>query len=97
MYYITLYNKSDKLDLRKKKTAIKEVLEYLVFDKNQKDFKSASILTIEKNYLELEVDETDNNWHMRFGKILANNFGMREFCDPCDSSRLFKWSERCSN
>ena len=90
-YYVTLYNQSDHLDLRKKKREIKEVLDYLAFDKNQKDVENVNIISVEKLSIEIEVDETDNNWHKRFGKILANNFGMREFCDPFDTSRLFKW------
>lgn len=90
-YYVSLHNQSEHLDLRKKKNEIKEVIEYLSFDRNQRDIKKVSIISIEKRIIELEVEETDNNWHKRFGKILANNFGMREFCDPNDPSRLFKW------
>ncbi len=90
-YDVTLHNQSENLDLRQKKNAIKEVLDYLAFDKNQKDIKAVSIISINKENIELEVDEIGNNWHKRFGKILANNFGMREFCDQYDPSRLFKW------
>jgi hypothetical protein len=90
-YAVTLHNQSELLDLRNKKKEIREVLDYLSFGKNEREIKQLKLISIEKKIIQLEVEETNNNWHKRFGKILANNFGMRNFCDPNDQSRLFKW------
>ncbi len=91
-YYVSLYNRDEKLDLRSKKREMKEVLDYLSKSKEQKDVSKAEIISIEQHSMQIEVEETGKNWHKRFGNILANNFGMREFCHQNDSSRLFKWN-----
>jgi hypothetical protein len=94
-YQVSLYNKSTELDLRKKKTDIVNVLNYLsVINRSQKDVTYAKLISIEQHSMVIEVGESETNWHKTFGKTLASNFGMRDFCDPMDKSRLFKWNLR---
>ena len=91
-YNVKLYNLSEKLDLRKKKKDMEWVINNLV--DRRKDIDSARITIVEKYYFEIEVEESSKNWHKLFGKILANNFGMREYCDSNDPSRLFYWRRK---
>ena len=90
-YNVKLYNKSPELDLSKKETDISNVLNYFaVINKYQKDVTYAKLISIDQHSMVIEVEESDTNWHKTFGKTLANNFGMRDFCDLLDKSRLLK-------
>ncbi|RLG90577.1 MAG: hypothetical protein DRO16_01940 [Thermoprotei archaeon] len=90
IYKLSLWNKSEKLDLRKNEDQIKKVLSMLVSD-NKKDVSNANILKLAKSYLVLEVIESRKFWHQSFGKNLKNDFGLYNFCDSKNPNRMFKW------
>ena len=90
-YKVVLHNKSSKLDLHEKSKHMKDVLNYLIYDR--RDLNQARILGIKQHSIMVEVDEESKNWHSRFGNILANKSGMREYCDSVNPERLFRWIE----
>ena len=43
-------------------------------------------LTVDSHGITLEVEETDDWWHCLIGKKLANEWGMRHYCNPRHSA-----------
>lgn len=90
-YDLWLYNKSKSLNLKNKEKAIQDVL---------KDLENLGKVTIHefivyKDRISLDiVEENSKQWHQDFGKILANEYDMRRYCDPKDETRLFSWNNK---
>lgn len=91
-YNLTLYSKSEKLDLNTKKEQITEVLSILETDQ-KKAVSDANLISISKCSIIIEVEESGKYWHQSFGKILKNKFNMHNFCNPKNSNRMFKWQK----
>lgn len=89
-YYLKLINKKSNLDLIKKTTQINNCLDEII--KMGKGLISYTINKISKNNIILTVEEVDKWWHQTFGKLLANDYGMRDYCSARDSAKMFKWS-----
>jgi len=89
-YYLKLINKNPKLDLIQKTTQINNCLVEII--KMGKGLISYTINKISKNSIVLTVEEEDKWWHQTFGKLLANVYGMREYCSVRDSAKMFEWS-----
>lgn len=90
-YHLTLYNRSMISKLKAKENVLKLVLKNFVNDKSIPDVTSAKIKDINDSGIIMEVDESGDSWHKKFGKMLANEYLMREYCDQNNPSRLFKW------
>lgn len=89
-YYLNLINKNINLDLIKKTTQIYNCLDAL--NKMGKGLISYERIKISKDSIVLTVEEGDKWWHQTFGKNLANDYGMREYCSDRDSAKMFAWS-----
>jgi len=89
-YFLKLINKNSNLDLTKKAGQINNCLAEIV--KMGKGLISYTVNTINKNSIILTVYEEDKWWHQTFGKLLANEYGMREYCSSRDSTKMFDWS-----
>lgn len=85
----------NEMNLLDKCCEVKEVIDYIgqhgEDGANFLNVKHIELITISQNYLEIEVDESDSKWHKYVGRILANNHGMRDYCNPNDDSEMFKW------
>ncbi len=100
-YKLELINKDSTLDLTKKTDAIEKVINHIKDGgKERKSFQDVSeihIISIQKDKIELDVTESNNenatNWHSKVGQFLAQNCGMREYCDPNNSQKMFKWTK----
>ncbi len=89
-YYLKLINKNSNLDLTKKTDQINNCLNEI--GKMGKGLISYTINKISKNSIILTVEEEDKWWHQTFGKLLANDYGMRDYCSERDSAKMFEWS-----
>lgn len=89
-YILKLINKNKNLDLTQKTTEINDCLEEII--RMGKGLISFKINKISKNSIILTVEEEDKWWHQTFGKLLANDFGMRDYCSERDSTKMFGWS-----
>lgn len=89
-YYLNLINKNKNLDLIQKTTRINNCL--IEISKMGKGLISYEINKITAYNIFLTVEEDDKWWHQKFGKLFANNYGMREYCSDRDSSKMFEWS-----
>ena len=89
-YFLKLINKNSSLDLIQKTTQINNCLDEIL--KMGKGLISYTINKISKNSIVLTVSEEDKWWHQTFGKLLANEYGMREYCSARDSAKMFEWS-----
>lgn len=99
-YRFTLRNQNPKLDLRAEQEKIKNVINYIGRggDTGQKfrPVKQIELSDIKHNSFELETvvdDEKYVEWRRQVGRLLANNYGMREFCDPDDQKKMFDIEE----
>ena len=94
LYQLTLYNRLSSLDLRTQDKSIGDVIFYILSQSRQqrayRDVSKIRVLEIRQHDLKIEVNEDATYWHTGVGKLLANNYGMREFCRP-RSSQMFKW------
>ncbi|MBN1361663.1 MAG: hypothetical protein JW993_13790 [Sedimentisphaerales bacterium] len=93
-YTLMLVNSKDKtLDLTAKGAAIMEVLRRLETgdrtDRRSRHLSRCSIHRIDPRCVEIDVDEICDRWHPCVGSMLANEYGMRHYCD---GHRLFKWN-----
>ncbi len=90
-YNVKLYNNSPELDLREKKTDIIDALHFLsVIDRSQRDVTYAKLISIDQHSMVIEVEESNDNWHKKFGKIMKRQ-GMENYCNPLDENSLFNW------
>lgn len=89
-YFLKLINNDTNLDLIQKTTQINNCL--VEITNMRKGLTNFKVNNIHKNSLELIVDEKDKWWHQTFGKLLANEYGMRQFCSQWESSKMFIWS-----
>lgn len=89
-YYLKLINKNSNLDLTNKTAQINDCLNEII--NMGKGLISYTINKISNNSIILTVEEEDKWWHQTFGKKLANDYGMREYCSARDSTKMFEWS-----
>ena len=89
-YVLKLINKNKNLDLTQKSTEINNCLNEIL--NKRKGLNSFKLNKISKDCIILTVKEEDKWWHQTFGKLLANDYGMREFCSDRDSAKMFDWS-----
>jgi len=89
-YILKLVNKNKNLDLTKNTTKINDCLEEIL--RMGKGLNSYKVNKISNNIIVLTVEEESKWWHQTFGKLLANEYGMREYCSDKDSTKMFEWS-----
>ena len=95
-YTITLINKNHSLDLTQKRQEIEEVFELL--DNGGKtgnsfeDLHRCQTLQIQRDSIEAQVEESGKSWHRWVGRILANDYGLREYCHGRNKRHMFKWN-----
>ena len=96
-YTVQLVHPQTQLDLKTKSPAIEAVLERIrdgAKNSHVKGLHSYRELHIDRDHITVTVDEDSKSWHRSFGKILANEYRMRAYCDPRNEHRLFKWNDR---
>jgi len=96
-YAVRLINKDPRLDLMTKRAAVDEVLQHICHSTKKchvKGLHSYHDVQVHKNHIAVAVDESSKSWHCSFGKILANEYRMRAYCDPRNEHRLFRWKDR---
>ena len=96
MYYqLTLVNQNPSLDFEEKEPYIREVIEHIAHGgmtgTSYSDVKNLKAVSISKREIVLQLNETDTTWHAWVGKQLVKYPGMRRFCDPSNSERMFIW------
>ena len=94
-YRVVLVNNDPQLDLHTKSEAIRKVLRNLCDNAGKSRFKGLHSFddpTINKDHILVTVDETSKSWHCSFGKRLANDHGMRAYCNPRHKEQLFRWN-----
>jgi hypothetical protein len=94
-YALQLINPASNLDLTKKKSDIHSVFS-LIRDgggsgRSFKDLDKYEIVQIQRDHIVIDVSESGDAWHPHVGKFLANDHDMREYCDPKNRERMFKW------
>jgi len=89
-HVLKLINKNNNLDLTKNTTKINDCLEEIL--RMGKGLNSYKVNKISTNIIVLTVEEESKWWHQTFGKLLANEYGMREYCSDKDSTKMFEWS-----
>ena len=89
VYALSLVSRESTLDLRQKRKAIEQVVRDLL--EMRSDLLHCEVSCVNEHDLQLAVDEVGKSWHPLFGKKLANEKNMRQFCHPKDLSRLFTW------
>ena len=71
------------------------IQEILSGGKNGSSFASVSniilIPPITPTRIILDVVESDKSWHKSFGNKLANDHGMRVYCNPLNQEEMFIW------
>jgi hypothetical protein len=95
-YTLTLYNKDQNLNLTQKRPDIEQVFRH-IHDGGEakhsfKDLHRYRISQILKDHIEVDVEESGTSWHRWVGRILANDYGMREFCHGEDKRHMFRWN-----
>ena len=93
-YCVELINRNPQLNLTTKRSAIDAVLRRICHGARNSDIKGLHdyrLLHVHRNHLAVAVHESAKSWHRSFGKILANEYGMRTYCDPQNERRLFRW------
>ena len=94
-YTLRLVSKDRGLDLTERRRDIEDVFQHIhnggrtgrrfrSLDKYQR-------LCVERDRIYVEVSESSKSWHPFVGQILANDCGMREYCDGKNQARMFKW------
>ena len=89
-FILKLINKNNNLDLTQKSTQINNCLDEIL--NKRKGLISFNINKISNDFIILTVEEKDKWWHQTFGKLLANDYGMREYCSDRNSAKMFDWS-----
>ena len=89
-FILKLINKNNNLDLTQKSTQINNCLDEIL--NKRKGLISFNINKISNDFVILTVEEKDKWWHQTFGKLLANDYGMREYCSDRNSAKMFDWS-----
>lgn len=96
-YTLFLINSNPKLNLTKRSKDINEVFKFIhnggTTGRKFRDIEKYKIVEIKPRHILVKVSESSNSWHRFVGFFLANKFGMRTYCDPKDSTRMFKWKE----
>ncbi|SMC19813.1 hypothetical protein SAMN02745134_00947 [Clostridium acidisoli DSM 12555] len=94
-YDLILINKDFSLNIGRQTLAIYGVISHIlnggVSGRSFRDVKSIKVLGIAHDRITLEVIENGINYHKYFGRILANTYSLRNFCDQNDPSRMFEW------
>lgn len=96
IYELYLINRKDRsLDLRLKENEIKEVIDYVLRGGSKGTaygyVGDISLESVRKDIIVLHVEESYNKWHWVVGQRLAQQYGMRNYCDPNNPERMFKW------
>lgn len=89
-FILKLINKNNNLDLTQKSTQINNCLDEIL--NKRKGLISFNTNKISNDFIILTVEEKDKWWHQTFGKLLANDYGMREYCSDRNSAKMFDWS-----
>lgn len=97
-YRVSLLNTDPNLDLREHQNniqlAIKKINSGGVNGNKYSGVANIQIICINKRTIILDCSETDKIWHMHFGKELADNYGMRDFCIESSKNNqdmIFEW------
>ncbi len=94
-YTLRLINSDSNLDLTTKKDSITATFQHIrdggESGNSFKDLDACEIVKVERRLITIKVSESGNAWHRHVGKRLANRHGMRKYCDPGDSRRMFTW------
>ena len=104
-YRFTLRNRNPNLDLRNKEENIKNAIKYISSGGDGgtafRPVKQIELLgDIKQNSFVLKVvvnDEKYAEWRRQIGRLLANKYGMRDFCDPNDQKKMFDVEEIVNN
>lgn len=89
-FILKLINKNNNLDLTQKSIQINNCLVEIL--NMGKGLISYNINKISKDIIIITVEEKNKWWHQTFGKLLANDYGMREYCSERDSAKMFDWN-----
>ncbi len=96
-YSLHLINPNPELNLIRKSKDIDEVFRFIynggTTGRKFRDLEKYDVVEIQQHHILVEVSESSKSWHRFVGFFLANKFGMRAYCDPKDSTRMFKWKE----
>jgi len=94
-YTLSLINLNPELNLTRKSKDIDEVFRFIynggTTGRKFRDLEKYKVVKIQQHEILIEISESSNSWHRFVGFFLANKFGMRAYCDPKDSTRMFKW------
>lgn len=94
-YNLRLINIDPQLSLIRKSKEIDKVFQFIcsggTTGRKFRDLEKYSVVEIEKRDIVVEASESSKSWHRFVGRFLANKFGMRNFCDPNNSRRMFEW------
>ena len=95
-YTLSLINLNPELNLIGKSKDIDKVFRFIynggTTGRKFRDIEKYHIVKIQQHKILIEVGESSKSWHRFVGFFLANKFGMRAYCDPKDSTRMFKWT-----
>ena len=96
-YTLLLINSDPKLNLTNRRNDINEVFRFIhnggTTGRKFRDIGKYKVVEIKQHHILVEVSESSKSWHRFVGFFLANKFGMRAYCNPKDSTRMFKWKE----
>jgi len=95
-YTLTLINKNPNLDLTQRRSDINQVFQHIddggKAGHSFKDLRDYQNLQVHKGDVEVDVRESGNSWHPWVGRILANDYGMRAYCQRKNENHMFKWN-----
>ena len=95
-YTLQLKNGYSGLDLRNERAAIEEVISYIANGGSDgtkfQDLSGITLKNIASRTILIEVAESGKKWHVAVGQRLANNHGMRKYCNPKNPEQMFEWS-----
>ena len=96
-YRLELKNSYTRLDLRSERAAIDSVALYLANGGSDgtkfQDLSQITIKEVDVRTITIEAAESGKRWHAAFGQRLANDYGMRKYCDPKNPEQMFQWDE----
>lgn len=94
-YILKLISRDSNLDLTRKKNDIHSVFRSIRdgghSGQSFQDLDEYKIVQIQRDHIVIDVSESGDAWHPHVGKFLANDHDMREYCDPKNRERMFKW------
>ncbi|GEM_PF-3820754 len=96
IYRLELINPDAGLNLEAKKDAISAVMNYILDGGRDKtsfrEVLAIKIKDILPRSIIIDVQENGCKWHAAVGQRLANDYGMRHFCNQDNSYQMFRWT-----